>query len=107
MEPIIGVVMPFGGGTAAGFANKKACDEYKEWMSNARDKIRQAQQILRECNCSFTLTVNNVNYSPERMVSFVSGAMSEVAGRLGGSSQVEMQREKIIVRYIPPSRQLP
>jgi hypothetical protein len=30
MEPMIGVFMPVGGGTAAGFANKKACDEYKE-----------------------------------------------------------------------------
>ena len=82
-------------------------EEAQRRMRNARNYMRQAQQILRECNCSFTLTVNNVDYSPERMVRFVSGAMSEVAGRLGGSSQVEMQRDKIIVRYIPPSRQLP
>jgi len=27
---MIGIVVPFGGGTAAGFANKRACDEYKE-----------------------------------------------------------------------------
>jgi len=30
MEPMIGLAIPFGGGTAAGFANKKACDEYKK-----------------------------------------------------------------------------
>jgi len=30
MEPMVGIVLPPFGGTAAGFANKKACDEYKE-----------------------------------------------------------------------------
>jgi len=76
-------------------------------MSEARDKIRQAQQILRECNCNLTFTVNNVPYSIQQTVSFVTGAMADVAAQRGGTAEVTIQRSTVSVRYTPLSRQLP
>jgi hypothetical protein len=115
MEPMVGLIMPVGGGTAAGFANKKACDEYKEWMSNARSKLYEAKQELSQCKCiemstslviptNFSLTVKSSSSSTTETAVFVSAAMSEVAAKRGGNAVATIQTDNTVsVKYTPPT----
>jgi hypothetical protein len=82
-------------------------------MSKARERIREAQQELRNCNCkqitssavvvpgSFTCVVSSTSSSTAETTKFVCDAVCEAAAKNGGSMQTQIKQNEVNVWYHP------